>query len=87
LPRADAAGGLQFVFQASIFALESRAFLLNARTLSFGPLQFLTQPRELAPECFDLIGGRLLRAPAHALVMPEFPSQYKSDAVTKYHPC
>jgi hypothetical protein len=41
-------------------------------------------PRILASQVVDRIPGLLVRAPAHALAMPEFPYQYKSHAVTRY---
>ena len=49
------------------------------RSLTF---EFVTQPRILASQVFDRLGGLLLGALAHAPVMPGFRFQYKSDAVT-----
>jgi len=83
LSRTGPPRGFQLVLQARVFSFQPRAFLLNARMLTFGPFQLLTQARVLAPKFLNGIEG-LRRAPTHACVMPEFPSRYKSDAVTRY---
>jgi hypothetical protein len=57
---------------------QSRALPFDTSPLGFGSFELATQPRILSPEFFDRIRGFLIGAPAHAPVMPEFPSQYKS---------
>jgi len=84
LPRTRAARGFQFVFQPRVLTFEPRPLAFGASAFRFLSFEFATQPRILSPQFVNRIAGRLLGAPAHAPVMPEFRSQYKSDAVTKY---
>src|SRR5207237_8678511 len=76
--------GFQFVFQPRVLTFEPRPLAFGASAFRFLSFEFATQPRILSPQFVNRIAGRLLGAPAHAPVMPEFRSQYKSDAVTKY---
>ena len=76
---------LQFLFQSHVFALQPRPLPFDVSPLSFRPFELLPQARILSSKIIDGIAGLLIvGAPAHAPVMPEFSSQYKSDAVTKY---
>ena len=82
LARTGATRGLQFVFQPRVLTLQPRPISFDARTFGFLSFEFVTQPRILSPQFVDRVAGRLLGAPTHASLMPEFPFQYKSDAVT-----
>src|SRR5712691_7048905 len=75
---------LQLVFQPRVLAFQSRTLPFDTRLLGLQSLNVLTQPRILSSEIFDRLPVGVIGAPAHAPVMPEFPFQYKSDAVTKY---
>lgn len=84
LPSPGSPRRLEFVFQPRVLAFQSCPVALHPGPFHALTFELLTQPRILASQLVDRLGRLLARAPAHAPVMPEFLSEYKSDAVTKY---
>jgi hypothetical protein len=67
-----AAGGIQFVFQSRVLALQPYALALDAGPFGLRSFERLPQSRVLSPKLRDRPGGFLIvSAPAHAPVMPE----------------
>jgi hypothetical protein len=77
----NAPGSLQLVFQPRILAFESPALPFDTSPLRFGSFKLATQPRILSPQILDWLRRPPIGAWAHAPLMPEFPSQYKSGPV------
>ena len=79
LAGARASRRVQLVFQPRVFSFQSHTFPVDTGPFALRSFEFPTQPRVLSPKYLDWIRGFLISAPTHALVMPEFSTQYKSD--------